>query len=288
MIRNIIFDVGKVLVSYEPDAYMQRLGISKEKQKKINEAMFQNKLWDTSDQGLGTPDEFLQKFIAGAPELADEITKIHKTVGNTVELFPYAMEWILDLKARGYHVYILSNYSENMLDQTKDKLKFLPLMDGVVFSYKIKKMKPDPEIYEYLCDEYWLEPEESVFIDDRPVNIKGLRPTLYAVVSIFVSTKISDAFLEGFKTSKAAFIITNRYEEVAERLMDELDRGVTGLHAQGMYTEEKKCVLYCVVSRKEIVRVKEIVNDVDSSAFVIVSDVREVLGEGFLEYSDDF
>ena len=173
MIRNIIFDVGKVLVSYEPDAYMQRLGISKEKQKKINEAMFQNKLWDTSDQGLGTPDEFLQKFIAGAPELADEITKIHKTVGNTVELFPYAMEWILDLKARGYHVYILSNYSENMLDQTKDKLKFLPLMDGVVFSYKIKKIKPDPEIYEYLCDEYWLEPEESVFIDDRPVNIKG-------------------------------------------------------------------------------------------------------------------
>lgn len=78
MIRNIIFDVGKVLVSYEPDAYMQRLGISKENQKKINEAMFQNKLWDTSDQGLGTPDEFLQKFIAGAPELADEITKIHK------------------------------------------------------------------------------------------------------------------------------------------------------------------------------------------------------------------
>lgn len=62
-----------------------------------------------------------------------------------MELFPYAMEWILDLKARGYHVYILSNYSENMLDQTKDKLKFLPLMDGVVFSYKIKKMKPDPE-----------------------------------------------------------------------------------------------------------------------------------------------
>ena len=50
-----------------------------------------------------------------------------------MELFPYAMEWILDLKARGYHVYILSNYSENMLDQTKDKPNFFPLMDGVVF-----------------------------------------------------------------------------------------------------------------------------------------------------------
>lgn len=113
----------------------------------------------------------------------------------------------------------------------------------------------------------------------------GLRPTLYAVVSIFVMTKVSDAFLEGFKNSKAAFIITNHHKEVAERLMRELERGVTGLEARGMYTQEYKCVLYCVVSRKELVRLKEIVNDVDSEAFVIVSDVWEVLGEGFMEYS---
>ena len=113
----------------------------------------------------------------------------------------------------------------------------------------------------------------------------GLRSTLYAVVSIFVMTKVSDAFLEGFKNSKAALIITNHHGEVAQRLMDELDRGVTGMDAKGMYTQNYKCVLYCVVSRKEIVRLKEIVNDVDPEAFVIVSDVREVLGEGFMEYS---
>ena len=105
----------------------------------------------------------------------------------------------------------------------------------------------------------------------------GLRSTLYAVVSIFVMTKVSDAFLEGFKNSKAALIITNHHEEVAQRLMDELDRGVTGMDAKGMYTQDYKCVLYCVVSRKEIVQLKEIVNDVDPDAFVIVSDVREVL-----------
>lgn len=116
----------------------------------------------------------------------------------------------------------------------------------------------------------------------------GLRPTLYAAVAIFVTTKVSDSFLEGFKSSKAAFIITNRHEEVAKRLMHEMDRGVTGLDAKGMYTHEDKCVLYCVVSRKQIVQVKEIVNEVDPDAFVIVSDVREVLGEGFLEYSKDF
>lgn len=113
----------------------------------------------------------------------------------------------------------------------------------------------------------------------------GLRSTLYAVVSIFVSTKVSDGFLEGFKNSKAVLIITNHYKEVAARVMDELGRGVTGMDAKGMYTQDYKCVLYCVVSRKEIVQLKEIVNDVDPDAFVIVSDVREVLGEGFMEYS---
>ena len=113
----------------------------------------------------------------------------------------------------------------------------------------------------------------------------GLRSTLYAVVSIFVSTKVSDGFLEGFKNSKAALIITNHYKEVAARVMDELGRGVTGMDAKGMYTQDYKCVLYCVVSRKEIVQLKEIVNDMDPDAFVIVSDVREVLGEGFMEYS---
>ena len=113
----------------------------------------------------------------------------------------------------------------------------------------------------------------------------GLRSTLYAVVSIFVSTKVSDGFLEGFKNSKAALIITNHYKEVAARVMDELGRGVTGMDAKGMYTQDYKCVLYCVVSRKEIVQLKEIVNDVDPDAFVIVSDGGDVLGEGFMEYS---
>ena len=70
-------------------------------------------------------------------------------------------------------MYIISNYAENMYNQTKDKLTFLPLMDDVVMSYTIKKMKPDAAIYNYLCDENWLEPKESVFIDDRQENVDG-------------------------------------------------------------------------------------------------------------------
>ena len=112
----------------------------------------------------------------------------------------------------------------------------------------------------------------------------GIRSTLYAIVAIFVATKVSDSVLEGFNYSNAAYIITDQYEEIAKRIMEELDRGLTGLSAKGMYTNEDKCVLYCVVSMKEIVVLKELVSEVDRNAFVIVSDVREVLGEGFLEH----
>ena len=105
----------------------------------------------------------------------------------------------------------------------------------------------------------------------------GLKPALYAIVAIFITSK------EGMKYSKAAFIITDYYKEIADAIMTQLDRGLTGLDATGMYSGDKKTVLYCVVSKKEIVELKDIVAKIDPKAFVIVTDAREVFGEGFLE-----
>ncbi len=112
----------------------------------------------------------------------------------------------------------------------------------------------------------------------------GIQSALYAVVAIFITSKLSDALMEGLKYSKAVFIISNKADEVAKTLMRELSRGVTGIHASGMYSGERKNMLYCVVSKKEIVELKDIVIRLDREAFVIVTDAREVLGEGFLEY----
>ena len=111
----------------------------------------------------------------------------------------------------------------------------------------------------------------------------GLKPALYAIVAIFITSKVSDALMEGMKYSKAAFIITDCYKEIADAIMTQLDRGLTGLDATGMYSGDKKTVLYCVVSKKEIVELKDIVAKIDPKAFVIVMDAREVFGEGFLE-----
>lgn len=111
----------------------------------------------------------------------------------------------------------------------------------------------------------------------------GLKPALYAIVAIFITSKVSDALMEGMKYSKAAFIITDYYKEIADAIMTQLDRGLTGLDATGMYSGDKKTVLYCVVSKKEIVELKDIVAKIDPKAFVIVTDAREVFGGGFLE-----
>ncbi|MCI8829878.1 MAG: YitT family protein [Lachnospiraceae bacterium] len=112
----------------------------------------------------------------------------------------------------------------------------------------------------------------------------GLHLALYAMIAIFVLTKISDGIIEGLKFSKSIYIISDHAEAIAQAIMTELSRGVTGLSVKGMYSGEPRQMLYCVVSKKEITQIKEIVAGFDRKAFVIVEDAREVLGEGFIEY----
>ena len=175
MIRNIIFDVGKVLVSYEPEEMMRKLGYTEEQIRIVNAAMFCNPLWDEADRGLRSCEEYHEAFLNQNPEHKDIIQKAYEHIGDCIELLPHAMDWILEMKERGYHVYILSNYSEYTFEVTKEKLAFLPLMDGIVFSYKTKMGKPDEGIYKKLISEFFLEEEESVFIDDRRENVESAR-----------------------------------------------------------------------------------------------------------------
>lgn len=111
----------------------------------------------------------------------------------------------------------------------------------------------------------------------------GISRALYAVIAILVITKVSDTFIEGLHFSKVAYIITEKPDEVAQAVMNGVNRGVTGIAAKGMYTGNSRTMLYCVVGKKQLVQLKDIVMDLDSSAFVIVTDAREVLGEGFIE-----
>ncbi len=111
----------------------------------------------------------------------------------------------------------------------------------------------------------------------------GIYRALYAIIAVYLVTKVSDGIIEGLKFSKAAYIVTNKPREISDMVMQDLGRGVTGIFARGMYSEKEKLMLFCVVSKKEIVYLKERVDEIDPDAFVIVTDAREVHGEGFIE-----
>ncbi len=115
------------------------------------------------------------------------------------------------------------------------------------------------------------------------IYVFGVRMALYAIISVYLITKVSDGMIEGMKFSKAAFIITKKPDELADVLMDELYRGVTGLWSMGMYSKVRRDMLFCVVYPRQIVRLKALTLKMDPEAFVVVTDVREVLGEGFIE-----
>ena len=98
---------------------------------------------------------------------------------------------------------------------------------------------------------------------------------------MFLTAKSVDIMLEGFDYTRTAYIISDKSQEIAERILHELSRGVTSLAGRGMYTGKDKDVLLCVLSSKQVPELKQIVEEIDETAFMIVVEAREVLGEGF-------
>lgn len=111
----------------------------------------------------------------------------------------------------------------------------------------------------------------------------GVENAMYAICVVYICAKISDGMLEGLKFAKMAHIISDKAEEIAQIILTDVDRGATGVKVQGMYSKEEKKMLLCVVTKKEIVELIDIVHKIDPAAFVIVNDVHEVRGEGFIE-----
>ncbi len=111
----------------------------------------------------------------------------------------------------------------------------------------------------------------------------GVRVSLYALIAIYIGTVVSDRIIEGAKSAKAVWIISDNYREIAGAVARELERGSTMFNGLGMYKNVARNVLLCVVSKKQIPKLKEIVRREDYKVFIIIGDVREVCGEGFVK-----
>ncbi|WP_282067158.1 YitT family protein [Bacillus pumilus] len=113
------------------------------------------------------------------------------------------------------------------------------------------------------------------------MTIFGIEEGLYAVIGVFISSKTIDVVQAGFSHSKMAMIITGHEDEVRQAVFDQIDRGVTKISAVGGYTDHDRPILMCVVGQSQFTKLKQVVKAIDASAFVIVMDAKEVLGEGF-------
>ena len=113
----------------------------------------------------------------------------------------------------------------------------------------------------------------------------GTSEALYALISIFLSAKVMDAVIIGFSGNKACYIISDKWERITERIIHEMDRGVTQLVSRGGYTGTERLTLLCVISRSEIIALKRILSEEDEKAFIIIVDAHETIGDGFAGFS---
>ncbi|WP_295588527.1 YitT family protein [uncultured Oscillibacter sp.] len=139
----------------------------------------------------------------------------------------------------------------------------------------------------------WLPMGKLMLLPDGVVLVLAalafgrVEAALYGVVSLFVATRVMDTVLYGLDTSKVAYIISDRWEALAQVLLKEQDRGVTILRGQGAYTGRDKQVLMVAFKQRDIVQIKRTVHALDPAAFLIVCDAHDVLGEGFGDYQKE-
>lgn len=115
----------------------------------------------------------------------------------------------------------------------------------------------------------------------------GWKAALYAMIALYVSGLVAEATLEGGGTVRTALIVTSEPDVVSQRVLEELQRGITVLEGRGAYTGAERHVLYCVVTRAEVAQLKTIVNEVDPRAFMVIGVAHEALGEGFRPLKTD-
>lgn len=114
----------------------------------------------------------------------------------------------------------------------------------------------------------------------------SLLNAMYGIIALYIASLVMDYIIYGMRTAQVAYIISDRYEEITDKLL-EMDRGVTLLDGEGPYHKKRKKIIMCAMKRSQIVPVKLMVRDIDPDAFVIVCKANEVLGEGFGEYTKD-
>ena len=166
--KNIIFDLGNVLLEWNPHRFLKHMDLPLHFMD-----VFQSLLWATHDGGLLTREELIAKlptqydkevFAYCLERIAPSLTPITEMI-----------ETLHEVRRKGYKVYILSNMPQELHHELKQLHDFFQYFDGQVYSYEVKAIKPQPQIYQALMNTYKLKGDESIFIDDLEMNIQAAK-----------------------------------------------------------------------------------------------------------------
>ncbi len=124
---------------------------------------------------------------------------------------------------------------------------------------------------------------DIIIVTLNVIFFKQLEIGLYSAITIYIMGKMLDVFFEGINFGRIIYIISPKYEDIAKEIGSRVKRGVTAFNGEGMYKREEKNMLICVASRNEVIEIRKIINQIDKKAFVVISNAREVFGEGFKE-----
>jgi putative hydrolase of the HAD superfamily len=171
MIKNVIFDIGNVLLNFEPKVYVQSK-IIEDKVEEIYDSIFKSEEWPMLDRGTISEEEAKANIINRKIENEDFINSVFENWYDILTPIEGSVEVLKKLKEKGYKVFYLSNFHLAAFEYVIKKYDFFELFDGGVVSYKENLIKPEKEIYEKVIHNYKINPSETVFIDDMQENVK--------------------------------------------------------------------------------------------------------------------
>jgi epoxide hydrolase-like predicted phosphatase len=173
MIKNIVFDLGNVLISFRPSEYFDKKNYPENIKAKILSDIFGSKEWHMLDNGLINTAQAINSIAATSSLNKEEIAHIFNLRSELLFPLDQNVRLLPELKKQGFRLFFLSNFPLDLYEEVKTGYYFFKYFDGGVISAEAKASKPDSRIYDILLKKYSLVPEECLYIDDLEINVKA-------------------------------------------------------------------------------------------------------------------
>jgi putative hydrolase of the HAD superfamily len=174
LIRNIIMDLGGVMLEWNPDRLLTRFQPEPVLRGQLRAAIF-GPDWQQYDRGHLSEAELIDRLETGSGQTREELLEIVAAVRESLLEKPETVRLVRALRQRGFDIYCLSNMPSPMYEHLRRRHTFWDVFHGVVISGEIRMMKPEPQIYLHLLERFGLRAQESVFVDDLQANVDGAK-----------------------------------------------------------------------------------------------------------------